>query len=55
VTTKYIKTFIAKVNLLDLFFGLNVLIIFFVDCWQTRQITSQWTCKEKLHEKDAST
>lgn len=51
LTGAILKTFISKVNLLDLFLGLNKLIIFFVDCWQTREITSQWACNEKLQEK----
>lgn len=53
LTEAIYKTSVAKVNLLDLFFGLNIFIIlFFVDCRQTREITSQWACKEKLQEKD---
>lgn len=52
LTEAILKTLIAKNDLLDLFIGLNKLIILSDDNRQTREVTCQWASNEKLHAKD---
>jgi len=38
-----------------MFFGLNKLVILSKEYRQTKEVTRQWVCKEKLHTKDTHT